>query len=447
MKLLTLACSLAAVTVLPAPAWGQPGAPLPLTLEEAIERGLSRAPVVAEARAREQAARSQMDAGTALKFPSLTASAGYLRTNHVTPFGFTQPGGTFNVIFPDIPSNYRVRLEAAIPLYLGGRPDAAVAAAESEARAAEADRRAAEADVRLSVTTAYWRAVTAGEAVRVRERALARTEAWLSDVGVRVEVGLLPPNDVLSARAERARQVVQLIEARSAAAIAAVDLAQLVGADVGTAFDLRSAVGDADEEAQALAALPPDRLLAASRERRGERVGLEARADALRATARGASAAIRPQVAAVAAVEPSRPNRRFVPPTDTWDTGWDLGVNVSWTFFDGGRARAEEAAANAQAAAVGERVREFDDRLAVEVRRRQLDLETARAALEAVAEGVAAAAEARRVLAERFAAGVATSTEVQDAEVALLDAELQQTNLQASLRLAEARLVRTVGGV
>ncbi len=446
MKVLTSLSTLMVLLVLPGSALGQPAPPVSMTLADAIERGLARAPGVAEARARERAALLRADAGGALKIPSLTASAGYLRTNHVDDYGFVQPDGTRTIIFPDIPSNYRVRLEAAIPLYLGGRDDAAVAVAESEARAAAADRRAAEADVRLAVTSAYWRTVMADEAVRVRERAMARTDAWVADVGVRVEVGLAPPNDVLSARAERARQMVQLIEARSAAAIAAVDLAQLVGVDVTTVFDLRSAVSEPDGEAQALAALPADELLVTAQSHRGERAGLEARAEALQAAARGASAATRPQVAAVAAVEPSRPNRRFVPPVDQWNTGWDLGVNVSWTFFDGGRARAEQASADAQAAAVGERVREFDDRLTVEVRRRQLDLQSAQAALAAAAEGVAAAAEARRVVGERFAAGVATSTEVLDAEVALLDAELQQTDLQASLRLAEARLIRTVGG-
>jgi outer membrane protein TolC len=288
--------------------------------------------------------------------------------------------------------------------------------------------------------------VTAQEAVRVRERGMTRTDAWVHDVGVRVDVGLAPPNDVLSARAERARQMVALIEARSAAAIAAVDLAQLIGVDVAATFELRSPVSQPDLEAQALSELPAGQLLAAAQARRGERAGFEARAEALEASARGASAAIRPQVAAVAAVEPSRPNRRFVPPVDRWNTGWDLGVNVSWTFFDGGRARAQQASARAQAEAVGERVREFDDRLTVDVRRRQLELQSAQAARSAAAEGVVAAAEARRVVGERFAAGVATSTEVLDAEVALLDAELRQTDLEASLRLAEARLIRTVGG-
>jgi outer membrane protein TolC len=81
----------------------------------------------------------------------------------------------------------------------------------------------------------------------------------------------------------------------------------------------------------------------------------------------------------------------------------------------------------------------------VEVRQRIADLSSARAAISAAAAGVRSAAEARRVIAERFAAGVATNTDVIDAQVALLQAELDQTRALANARLAEARLERALG--
>ena len=55
------------------------------------------------------------------------------------------------------------------------------------------------------------------------------------------------------------------------------------------------------------------------------------------------------------------------------------------------------------------------------------------------------AAEARRVLAERFGAGVATNTDVLDAQVALLQAELDRTRALANAQLAAARLDRALG--
>ena len=65
--------------------------------------------------------------------------------------------------------------------------------------------------------------------------------------------------------------------------------------------------------------------------------------------------------------------------------------------------------------------------------------------MAAAADGVRSATEARRVVGERFAAGVATSTDVLDAEIAVLQAELDRTRALAGARLADARLARAVG--
>jgi outer membrane protein len=172
---------------------------------------------------------------------------------------------------------------------------------------------------------------------------------------------------------------------------------------------------------------------------------LTEREAALRSAGDAAMASLRPQVAALAAVEPARPNQRFVPRMDRWNTSWDLGVTVSWPLFDGGKARADRAANLAQAQALTHRLEDFDAGVAFDVRQRLLDLESGRAALAANAEAVAAATEARRVVEERFRAGVATGTDVLDAQLALIEAELERTRLTAAIRLSEADLLRAVG--
>ena len=73
------------------------------------------------------------------------------------------------------------------------------------------------------------------------------------------------------------------------------------------------------------------------------------------------------------------------------------------------------------------------------------DLNSARASIEAAETGVRAALEARRVLAERFSAGVATNTDVLIAQAALLQAELDLTRARANTELASARLDRALG--
>jgi len=437
--------TLTAVLVAATSAAAAAQAPLSLTLDEALARGVEQSPRLAEARARQAAASAVVDGRRALGRPLVSTTAGWVRTNHVDEFGVVQPDGAFRVIFPDIPSNYRLRAEAAIPLYTAGRVDALVASATADLRAAEADRLGFEQDVRLEVSRAYWSLVSGREAVGVMEQALARMDAWVSDVRSRVEAGVLPPNDVLSAEAERARQSVRLVRARHDADLAEVVLARLIGVGPDQRIEPVSVPSVPLEGVATAIDRPVPALVQEARDGRAERLGLEERAVGLRAAADAALAALRPQVSALLAVEPARPNSRFVPRSDEWQTSWDLGVNVSWPVWDGGRAQSEQAAALAQAEAVGHRIRELDAALSVEVRSRVLALDADRAALDAAERAVAAAAEAHRVVTERFDAGVATSTDVLDAQLALLEAELERTQLQAAQRIHEAEFMRTLG--
>jgi outer membrane protein len=150
-------------------------------------------------------------------------------------------------------------------------------------------------------------------------------------------------------------------------------------------------------------------------------------------------------VAFVTGVDYARPNPKIFPREDAWKHSWDVGLNLTWSLWDSGRTRAEIAEASNLAIAARERLAEFDSVLTFEIRQRMLDLESARASIAAAGEGVTSATEARRVVQERFDAGVATTTDLLDAQVALLQAELDRTRALANTRLAQARLERAVG--
>ena len=132
----------------------------PLTLDEAIARTLKESPRVAELRARVEGARAAADAAVASSKPQLSLQGGYTRTNHVNVFGIPLPDGTLRVVYPDIPDNYRARLDGSWVLYSGGRSESLTAAARAEAQAAAKELAALEADLRLDVTRAYWASVT-----------------------------------------------------------------------------------------------------------------------------------------------------------------------------------------------------------------------------------------------------------------------------------------------
>lgn len=414
------------------PAFAQPG-PTRITLDEAIARGLANSARLAELVAREEAAAAATTGRRAAGLPVIAASAGYTRTNHVDEFGIVQPGQPPRILYPDVPDNYRARVDLQWPIFTGGRLDALVRAAEAERAGAAADLAAARADLRLEIARAFWALVTAREAEAVVARALETTRAHLADLRTMFDQGLIPPNDVLSAEAEESRRRVLVIEARNTTRIAEADLARLLGMD-----------GDVRLEPSATLTAPELPPLATPN--RPERTALELRVEASEARADAAAAAFRPQIAFAGGYDLARPNPRIFPRADVWEPSWDVSINLSWTLWDGGRRAADVAEASAAARAVAARIIELDRNVRFETTQRRLELESSVAAIAAASDGVRAAAEARRVVGERFAAGVATSTDLLDAEVRVLQAELDRTRALAGARLAEARYARAIGG-
>ncbi len=434
---LVLACAAAAA---PAALEAQaPAAPLVLSLDEAVSRAEASSHRIAEARARGEAAAAAVGTRHASLLPQVAAQAGYTRTNHIDEFGILLPNNQFRVIYPDIPDNYRTRLDVQWPVYTGGRLNALERAARQDEAAASSDVAAVGVDVRLDTTRAFWSLVVAREALRVTGESLVRMEAHVVTVGNQVEAGVLPPNEVLTARAQAARQRMLVAQARSNRDVAEADLARLVGVPAGTGIEPAAALAPPSTSADVSA------LVGEAREHRPDRRALLERLEASGLRREAATAGHRPTVAVGGGVDYARPNPRIFPRMRDWRESWDASINVNWPLFDGGRTRSETAEASAAVRALQSRLAEFDSLLELDIRQRVAELGASRTAIEAAEAAIAAALEARRVVDERFAAGVAISTDVTDAQLALLQAQLDRTQAIATARLAEARLNRALG--
>ena len=411
-----------------------------LTLDDAIGRGLANSHRLAELQARKEGAEAAEAGRAAATMPSIALAGGYTRTNHVDEFGIAQPGQPLRLIYPDIPDNYRARLDLNWPVYSGGRTDALERAAAAERQAAGEDVAAARSDLRLEVTRAFWALVSAIETERVLARSLDSIGAHVSDLRSRFDQGLIPPNDVLSAEAQQSRQRVLAIEARNTRGICEADLRRLIGLDTRDRIEPVATL-----ENESVPPSSPDALLAEARAQRPERRAFADRADASRAREAAVAATARPQIGVNAGYDYARPNPRIFPRQGSWQDSWDASLNVSWPLFDGGKTKSDAAEATSGVRALRARLAELDSVIALDVRQRLSELEASRASVDAAEIGVRAATEARRVVGERFAAGVAASIDVVDAELAILQSQLDRVQAVASGRLAEARLYRALG--
>ena len=409
-----------------------------LTLEDAIARGLANSQRIAELEARSEAATASEDRRAADRLPVLSLNGGYTRTNHVTPFSIAQPGAP-QVIYPDIPDNYRSRLDVQWPIYTAGRVDAMERAARAEREAAgRRSRRCAgrsPAGDHQSVLGARRRR---RNPIGSSRRSLESIDAHVRDLRSRLEQGLIPPNDLLSAEAQQSRERLLAIETANQRGVSEADLQRLLGTDSQARIDPAATL-----EPPAPASIGTADALVAQARANGQsaarwKIAPEPRESA--SPLRGPSPSLRCRSPA-GTTTPARTRGSSRAPRygRTPGTSRSMRPGRSGTAAAAGRIgpRPPRRPAPPNRASL-----DFDRQVAFEVRQRRLEVDSSLAAIVAAADGVRSAQEAFRVVGERFGVGVATNTEVLDAQTALLQAQLDQTRALANARLADARLAR-----
>lgn len=411
-----------------------------LSLADALARARAHSARLEQLSALDAGSLAGVRAAQAARRPLVDLGAGYTRNSSVPELAISAPGVGTLELFPDIPNTWRARVAATLPLYTGGRTQAGLRAALAQREAAGLDLRAGQQDLVLETTTAYWTLVTTRATERVLAEALASYEQHLKDAQHRAEVGLAARNEVLAVQVERERAELGRVQAANAALLAQAELARLVGLDLGATLVTTETL-----DARPVPAEDAGVLAAAAREARPELQALRARVQAADAQVGVQRAAALPQAGLSAGYDLARPNTRVLPLRDEFDGTWSVGVNLTWNAFDGGRSAAAVSQARAQADALRAQLREVERRVALEVRARLLDIDAAEHGLAVSVRAHEAARENVRVSADRYREGVASSSDLLDAETGLLRAGLDRTAAQSRLVLAHAGLDRAVG--
>jgi ABC-2 type transport system ATP-binding protein len=460
----------------PAPAAAPPavalGSAVRLTLAEALARARDASAHLAELRSLTAAAAAGLTGARAERLPQVDVSAGYTRLSDVPTLAVDLPGAGLLTVFPNIPDNYRSHLGLALPLYTGGRITGNVTANAQQLAAASQDAAGGRAELALETATAYWNLLTSRDSERVLAESLAAFDAHLKEARDRHDAGLAASNEVLAVAVQHDQAELARLQAANAAAVANANLLRLLDLPPDARIDptepLAEPAPTAAEPAQsppslggqparltdaggqpapaALAgAAPTPEILAAATAARPEILALRSRIAANRAAAGAVRAALRPQASLSGGYDYADPNPRILPLEDRWRTSWSIGATVSLSLFDGGRTAAAAAQIDAQADALAHRLDDLERHVRLEVTQRVLDLATARQAAVVAARSLDSAQENVRVAHDRYHEGVIPSSELLDAETALLRAGLDRTAAQAQVRLALANLDRALG--
>jgi outer membrane protein TolC len=390
-----------------------------LTFDEAVALALKHSPVVGAAEARRRGAAGRLAEAEAGFQPRLSLSGSY------TYLSETFPMGTHD--------NYGVRFVLSQPLYTGGALEAGQRAAQAGSAGAEAEQERARQEVAYRVAEAYYGLLTAERLKEIARLGLEAAESHAVQLRAAYDAGTVLRTDLLQVqvRVGQARQ--GLIKAEHGAVLAAESLRSLVGLEPGTAVRLPEPVPPGPFAGN------PEQLIATAVARRPELVALRHAAEAARAGVAAAGAQRRPTVAPALAYDWQGAELGRL------DGSWTATLSVSWMLLDGGGVAARIEQAEAGVAEAEEGLRRMEEGIRLEVRQAY---QAVREAEEAIPVAQATREQAREnleLVRLRYEAGLATPTEVTDAQVLLAQAEAGYVQAVSQHLVARASLAKAAG--
>ena len=399
---------------------GDTSAVLPLSVDEALARAQDESFPVRSADAERRAAVARKRQSLGVFLPQLTArEQGLFTTDPVNAFGsklrqerFAQPDFSVDVLnTPDRVDFFGTQLEVKQPiLNLDGIFERRAAADAARAAGYRADR--TEAVVSFRVKKGYYGLLLAERQVGVIDSALAAARANRDQAQALFEEGIINRADRLAAEV----RVSELESRRTEAVARRQNAADRLRFLIGLEDDVRIEPTDSlTRESTTVGRMS----LRTVNQRRSDMRALRARADAAREQTRSRWLAFVPTLNA-------RGTTGWYDDTPFGTSGqsWTAGVSLSWSLFEGFQqiGRAQEAEAKQQRAQIVLEQQALENEVEITAARR--DLMSARTQIEQAQRAVDQAEESLRIRSDRYAEGMARTTDLLQAEATLAERRL-----------------------
>jgi outer membrane protein len=437
----------AAVAIAATLAWASAPAlaAAPLSLVDCLERGMASSRVVAIEAAKTAAADARLSYMKSQYLPSLVGSGSGTHSGLVEGGTITaQPaaGPPITITLPDsVQDAVLFRLGLQQPLFTGFRVEAGIGQARAALAGAAADAKARRREAAGNIEKAWWGLVLAQESSRVVIEGAASIRAHVAEAEDRLDRGIGLRTELLSAKMRVDDLEALLSDADSGLSLARARLNLLIGLPWDAPTEARPPT-----EPESPTAVPAiEGMVERARIARPELASAASRIASAEAAVRVARSGLLPSVFLTGSYSLADPNPKSIAPAAKFVSLWDIGLLVS---MDLGRipaslAQAEEARANAEQARLA--LAQAGDSVTLEVVSSWLELSKAAERLRASAGSVGLAEEALRSQKDRFAAGLALSSDVSDAEAALLRSRLDRTRSRVAWELARAALRDSIG--
>jgi outer membrane protein len=390
-----------------------------------VDRGLKAS------RENTAAASSLLEAAKSARLPNVALEAGYTALDNTPTAKVDFLGQSLQMPLAQKDSA-AYRAMTTLPLYTGGRIERGIDAATAGMDAARLGEAADAQNLKLRVADAYVSVLRASRMLTVAESHVTSLQAHARDVGNLHEQGMVAKNDLLSVQVALADANQRKLQVANGLDLARAAYNRLLGRPLDQPVLL-------DDLSPGVTQLPLPALTEQALARRSELAAVARQIEALRQQAAAVRGETAPQVA-LSGGYGYQENRYQAHPGQ-----WMVTLGAKWNLFDGGVVRHRANAVERQAAALTEQRDELASLVGLQVRQTWLDVQETRKRLLVTQSAIAQAAENLFVARDRYANGLATHTEVLDAETLRMGSESNHANALFDAALAELRLKRATG--
>ncbi|MFA3783577.1 TolC family protein [Melioribacteraceae bacterium 4301-Me] len=412
-----------------------------LTLKESLILGIENSKELKIARSKINALEAKVSEVNSQLLPQIKFQASYQRLSSIPPFEVSVPFLPLPIqISPTILDNFNLKLSLQQPLFTGFRLWSLKSIAENNYKAETYDYQKEINEVALKIQTAFWNYYKAKQLKRLIEENLKQTQRHLDDTKNYLANQLATKNDVLKLEVLYSNIKLQLIEAENNIDITRSSFNKILGLPLEVETDINVETIDTSFISYKL-----DELINRSKEKRNELKSLQYQVNASNKAIVSANSGWYPSIYLMGNYYYSKPNPRIFPAQNKFKDTWDVGVILQWDIWNWGytsslAAQAEEQKIQAQTA-----LSQLKDAVELEVYQAYLSYNKAAEKIKVSRITVEQADENYKTIQEKYNQQLATSTDLIDAEVSLLQAKTNLTTSLVDFQLAKVVLLKAVG--
>ena len=414
-----------------------------LTIDQLIKIGLDSSKALHLSDAKLQLAKAKYDQALDAVLPSVKLNAGYTRLSEIDPPKFLFPGSSTPVaLFPVYVNNYSVSLSASETIFSGFRLKYAKESTNLLQQAAKFDFNKDKEEIIFNLINAYFNIYKLTASEKVVEENIKQINERVRVTQRAMDNGLATQNDVLRWQLQSSNLELTQLDIQNNLQVANYNLKLLLGYD-----DSRQLEIDTNEVNTIRNTTDIQSYLDLAAKNRNDLNAAIIRSNASYNNYKIAKNSYLPRISIQGEALDARPNQRFIPPVDKFNSTWAAGISLNWDLMNlySNRHNVDEFQSYYDQSKIGVSI--MSDAIKIEVNQNFLAYNQSLKKVEVMVKSIQQAQENFRLTDSRYKNNLVILSELLEANNIIVQSQINLEIAKADVQIAYYRLLKSSGNI